>query len=214
MARKPSSSKTSSSKAEKPPQDLDATIIDAALALAADRPWSALALADIAAAAGIGLIDLYRTFRSKSAILTAFSRRIDAATIDLPADADATVHDRLFEVLMRRFDLLAPYKPGLRGLACEARRGRLDVLPLACHLPRSLRWMLEASGVSTSGLKGMVRVRLLGLAYLAAVRVWLEDDSPDLARTMAALDRALKRAEPFMRLPVSPVAAEGGEAAA
>ncbi|HLZ68131.1 MAG TPA: TetR family transcriptional regulator [Aliidongia sp.] len=214
MARKSSSSKGGSAKTANPPQDLDGTIINAALALAADRPWSGLALADIATAAGIGLIDLYRTFRSKAAILGAFSRRIDAATIELPADADATARDRLFEVLMRRFDLLAPYKPGLRGLAREACRARLDVLPLACHLPRSLRWMLEASGVSTSGLKGRVRVKLLGLAYLSTVRVWLEDDSEDLAKTMAALDRALRRAEPFMRLPGAPAGPSAGEAAA
>jgi AcrR family transcriptional regulator len=194
MARKPSSPKTS------PAKPLDAAVIDAALALAAERPWSDLALADIASAAGIGLIDLYRTFRSKPAILSAFARQIDAATVDLPGEADATPRDRLFEVLMHRLDLLAPYKPGLRGLAREARRGRLDVLAMACHLPRSLAWVLEASGVSTSGLKGVVRVRVLGLAYLATLRVWLQDDSEDLSKTMAALDKALKRAEPFLRL--------------
>ena len=146
--------------------------------------------------------------------MSAFSRRIDAATIDLPAEPDATMRDRLFEVLMHRFDLLSPYKPGLRGLAREARRGRLDVLGMACRLPRSLAWMLEASGISASGLKGMVRIKLLGLAYLATVRVWLEDDSADLAKTMAALDRALKRAEPFMRLHAAPADAPAGEAAA
>ena len=137
MARKPTS-------ATKPPRDTETIVIDAALALAAERSWHDLALADIAAAAGIGLIDLYRTFRSKPAILGALSRRIDAATIDLPAEADASAQERLFEVLMHRFDLLTPYKPGLKGLARDARRGRLDGLALACHLPRSLAWMLEA----------------------------------------------------------------------
>jgi len=31
--------------------------------------------------------------------------------------------------------------------------------------------------------------------WLATLKVWLEDDSPDLAPTMAALDRNLRRAE-------------------
>ena len=212
MARKISGSKTSSPKAAR---DLEGAVIAAALTLAADRSWSGLALADIAGAAEIGLADLYRAFPSKASILKTFAHRIDAAMIALPGEADASAHDRLFEVLMHRFDLLAEYKPGLRGLAHDARRGRLDVLALACQLPRSLGWMLEAAGISASGFKGAVRVKLLGLAYLATVRVWLEDDSPDLARTMASLDRALKRAEPFMRLRGrSPAAASGGEAVA
>lgn len=211
MARKTSGSKTSPPKTA---PDLESAVITAALTLAADRSWSGLALAEIAAAAEIGLSDLYNAFPSKAAILKSFARRIDAAMIALPGEADASAHDRLFEVLMHRFDLLADYKPGLRGLARDARRGRLDVLALACQLPRSLGWMLEAAGLSASGLKGAVRVKLLGLAYLATVRVWLEDDSADLARTMASLDRALKRAEPFMGLRGRSPAAPGGEAVA
>jgi len=214
MARKPTTAKSQPPKTPKPPADPEGAIIDAALALAADRSWSGLALADIAAAAGIGLIDLYRLFRSKPAILTAFARRVDAATISLAAEPDALPRDRLFELLMHRFDLLAPYKPGLEGLAREARRGHLDALALACHLPRSLAWTLEAAGVSASGLKGKVRVKLLGLAYLATVRIWLNDDSPDLAKTMAALDKSLKRVEPLMRFARAPTAATGGEAMA
>jgi AcrR family transcriptional regulator len=207
MARKPTSE-------TKPPPDTETAVIDAALALAAERSWHDLALADIAAAAGIGLIELHRAFRSKPAILGAFARRIDATTVALPAEADAPTRDRLFEVVMHRFDLLAPYKPGLKGLARDARRGRLDGVALACHLPRSLAWMLEISGVSAGGFKGRVRVKLLGLVYLATVRTWLRDESPDLAKTMAALDKALKRAEPFLRFDASSPAPSGDEAMA
>ena len=211
MARKTSSSKTSSSK---PVADVEEAVVTAALNLAADRSWSRLALADIATAAGVSLADLYMAFPSKGAILTTFSRRLDAAMVAAPAEAEAEARDRLFEVMMRRFDLLAPYKAGLRGLAHDARRARIDVLPLVCRLPRSLRWMLEAAGIATGGLKGAIRVRMLGLAYLATLRVWLEDDSPDLARTMASLDRALKRAAPFMGLHGRSSAAPSGEAVA
>lgn len=221
MARKPSSPKSSSdtpssktTSPEKPTRDPEIAVIDAALALAADRSWHDLALADIAAAAEVGLVELYRSFRSKPAILGAFARRIDAATIDLPAEPDVAARDRLFEVLMHRFDVLAPYKPGLKGLGRDARRGRLDGLALACHLPRSLAWMLEAAGISSSGLKGKARIKLLGLAYLATLRVWLRDDSPDLAKTMAALDTALKRVEPFLRLERPSVSTSGDAAMA
>ena len=35
----------------------------------------------------------------------------------------------------------------------------------------------------------------LGLTYASVFRVWLQDDDPGLARTMAALDRRLRRGE-------------------
>jgi hypothetical protein len=40
-----------------------------------------------------------------------------------------------------------------------------------------------------------VAVNLTAAAYGATLRVWLRDDSPDLAPTMAALDRRLRGIE-------------------
>ena len=55
--------------------------------------------------------------------------------------------------------------------------------------------MLEAAGISASGPFGLLRTKGLLAVWLAALRVWLADDSNDLSRTMAALDRYLRRAE-------------------
>ena len=41
-------------------------------------------------------------------------------------------------------------------------------------------------------------VKLTAAAYLSAMRVWQRDDSPDLARTMAALDARLRRIERWL----------------
>ncbi len=59
--------------------------------------------------------------------------------------------------------------------------------------------MLEAARLSAGGLRGLVRAKALGLAYLATMRVFLGDDSPDLAATMAALDRNLRRLDRVAR---------------
>jgi hypothetical protein len=55
--------------------------------------------------------------------------------------------------------------------------------------------MLEAAGISTDGAAGAMRVAGLGMAYAWVFRTWLEDDDPGLAKTMAALDRRLRRGE-------------------
>lgn len=195
MARKPG--------AKQAPADPVAVIITATLKLAAEKAWSEIPLAEIAAAAGLSLIELYRLFPSKLAILDALARQIDAAVLAAPADAADTPRDRLFDVLMRRFDALLPYREGLKRIARDVGRLQLDALPAGLALPRSMGWMLEAASIPAAGLRGALRARVLGFAYLAGFRVFLEDDSADLTRTMAALDRALRRAEPLLGLPKS-----------
>jgi AcrR family transcriptional regulator len=196
-----------------PPSDTKLAIVEAALRLAAERSWHEVALADIAAAAGLGVVELYRLLPSKPAILREFTRRIDLTTLDGATDPEERPRDRLFEILMRRFDALGPYKPALSRMAGDLRRLRLDLLPAAAQLPRSMSWMLEAAQIPSAGFVGAVRVKALCLAYLTVLRIFLEDDSPDLTRTMAALDRALRRAEPFMRLAGPANAAEASSPA-
>ncbi len=59
--------------------------------------------------------------------------------------------------------------------------------------------MLEAARLSAGGLRGLLRTKALGWAYLATLRVFLRDDSSDLAATMAALDRNLSRLDCLAR---------------
>jgi len=104
-------------------------IIDAAFALIAREGWRRLSLAAVAAEAGLPILTLYRDFASKPAILCGFSRRIDetvlASPLDSPAagpgaaDEDERPRDRVFDLLMRRFDALQPYREALEVLGRE-----------------------------------------------------------------------------------------------
>ncbi len=178
--------------------DIPRHLVDAALAAAAERGWRSLSLTDIAAEAKLPLSKVYPVFRSKQAILDALVRQVDERVLaGQPAawdDAD-TPRDRLFDVLMRRFDALAPYKA---GLAKVLRDTDLDPVARLCGAPRltrSMAWMLEAAGIDSHGPAGALRTQGLGLLWLGAMRVWLADDSPDMAKTMAALDARLRRAD-------------------
>src|SRR5205823_5485674 len=94
-----------------PPADRD-RIIDAALACIARQGWRRLSLADIAAEAELPILRVYRLFSSKPAILCGFFRRIDEAVLAVPPDSepDERPRDRVFDLLMRRFDALSPYR--------------------------------------------------------------------------------------------------------
>src|SRR6266566_7741568 len=178
-------------------------IIDAAFSLIAQQGWRRLSLAEIAAEAGLPILTLYRAFPSKAAILCGFSRRIDEAVLATPLDsaadaaeeADERPRDRVFDLLMRRFDALQPYRAALEVLGRELPADPIAAFCTGAGLVRSIAWMVEAAGISTVGLGGIVAVKLTAAAYLATARVWLRDDSPDLAPTMAALDRRLRGIE-------------------
>jgi hypothetical protein len=58
---------------------------------------------------------------------------------------------------------------------------------------------LEAAGIDSSGIRGLVRAKALATAWLPALRVWLSDESDDHAATMASLDRGLRRLDAVAR---------------
>lgn len=187
-------------KAQAKPTDPGMQVIEAALRLAAERGWANLALADIATAAELPLADLYASYPSKTAILVALSRHIDRQVLaGLEPGADESTRDRLFDLIMKRFDALAPHRDGLSAVARDAGRDPLAALCGLGQLARSMALMLEAAGVSSSGLTGALRTKGLGAIYLATMRDWFRDDSADKARTMAALDARLRRAEGWAR---------------
>jgi AcrR family transcriptional regulator len=179
-----------------PPSDSD-RIIDAALARIARQGWRRLSLADIAAEAGLPILRVYRLFSSKPAILRGFFRRIDEAVLAAPPEGepDERPRDRVFDLLMRRFDALTPHKAAIEVLGRELPTDPLAALAAGAGLLRSMRWMLEAAGIPGEGLGGIMAVKLTAAAYVATARVWLRDESPDLAPTMAALDRRLRGIE-------------------
>jgi AcrR family transcriptional regulator len=193
-----------------PPADEADRIIDAAFAQIATEGWRRLSLATVAAASGLSILRVYRNFPSKQAILCGFFRRIDEAVLAEPpaAEEGERPRDRLFDLMMRRFDALRPYKPALEALRRELPADPPSMLVAGAALLRSIRWMHEAADIATGGLRGAIAVRFTGAAYLAAARVWHRDDSQDLGQTMAALDARLRRVEGWLT-PTRPPRTDG-----
>ena len=173
------------------------SIIDAALEHAAENDWSTVSLDEIALMADVPLVELRRHFAAKHEIIVALARQVDADLLANLGDdlADETVRDALFDILMQRFDALEPYKPGLKRILEEARRRPDLILPVLPQLARSMTAMLEAAGQPADVTREGIRVAALSLIWLSVMRVWLEDDSADQAKTMAGLDKALGQAE-------------------
>ncbi len=172
-------------------------ILGIALKDIAQYGWENMNLCRVAKEAKLSLDELYQVFPDKSKVLQALFRKIDQATLAqvAPFADDEKTQDRLFAVVMDRFDVMREYKPVLQALWQDIWK---DPSFLLCQVPHglnSMRWMLEASGVEVSSWLGSIRIKVFTGFYLNVVYTWLSDDTEDMAATMAALDRGLKRLE-------------------
>lgn len=193
------------------------TVLDAFIGLISEKGFAEVTLRDVASAADLGLAELYRLYPDKVALAAAFMARIDAVVLAGTArqpDPEETARDRLFDVMMRRYDALKPYRAALRSIRRAGTRDPLLALALGPALRRSMAAMLEAAGLSSDGLAGAVRQNGLLAIHYAVARVFDRDDTADLSKTMAALDSRLKMAERwsqlFERYTISRAAGEAG----
>lgn len=172
-------------------------MIEAFMDLLAERSWETIGFGDIAARAGVTLAELRGQFGSKLAILAAHIKEIDREVLDGDHSdmAEEPTRERLFDVLMRRFEALAPYKESIRSLLHSARADPPLALALNNFAVTSQQWMLAAAEIPSAGPLGLLRAQGLALLYASVMSTFLEDDEPGHARTMAALDRALGRGQ-------------------
>jgi AcrR family transcriptional regulator len=176
----------------------DDPALDAFLGLVAEKGYADVALRDVAEAAGLGMADLYRLYPDKVALAAAFMARIDAEVLaGTPSrnDPEETARDRLFDVLMRRYDALRPHRAALGAIRRAGTRDPMLALALGPALRRSMAAMLEAASLPSDGLSGALRQNGLLAIHYAVSRTFDRDETADLSKTMAALDSRLKMAE-------------------
>lgn len=182
---------------ETPTGSVTDRLIDAALALAGEKGWRRLTMATIAERAGVPLHEALRVLGSRNEVLRAMGRRVDAAMLDeaLGFTETDTPRDRLFDMLMRRYDALTPLRPGVAAIIRELPTDPVTFVVSMQGVYQSMGLALEAAGLSADGLGGLAARKGLAAVYLSTMRTWAKDDSADMATTMAALDKGLDRAE-------------------
>ncbi|MDU7521452.1 MAG: TetR family transcriptional regulator [Roseomonas mucosa] len=178
----------------------EARVLDALWQVVATRGWHDVTFARIAAESGVGLDSLRSRYGTPMALLAAHARAVDRQVLSTTIPGQGgSARDRIFDLLMRRFDALQPHRAGILRLQADLRRHPLLALSLSPLLMASMAWTLEGAEVDTSGVRGLMRVQGLAGVWLAASRSWADDNSLDLGPTMAALDKALDRAEQIAR---------------
>jgi AcrR family transcriptional regulator len=179
------------------PTDKRRAIVDALMDLAARRPWHEIEINDVAKTANVSLAEFRDLFPSKGAVLGALSKQVDRQVLEGTSDdlAGEPARERVFDVMMRRFDALEPYKQALRRISGDLQYDPVSLAALNQVALNSQRFMLAAAGINTEGPLGSLKLQGAVLVYANTMRTWLDDDDPTLAKTMARLDRELRRGE-------------------
>ncbi|WP_187277206.1 TetR/AcrR family transcriptional regulator [Methylobacterium sp. WL103] len=195
--RKPAQLSAHSEAPTLPPRE---AAVEALMRLAAEQPWNDIEVGDIAREAGLSLAELRDLFPSKGAVLGGLARIIDRKVLEDDGSdlAEEPTRERLFDVLMRRLDAMTPYKPALRRIAYALRGDPLSMLALNGVALNSHRYMLAAAGIDTEGPLGRLKLQGVVIAFARVTEIWLDDDDPALARTMARLDKEIRSGERFM----------------
>jgi hypothetical protein len=172
-------------------------LADAALKLLAKTRWSDLALAQVAKAAKIPLAQLQPLAASKPVLIGLILSRIGGETAARyrPDKGSASARDRLFDVAMTWFEVLASRKPAIRSLYDGLKHDPLSLLAARGEIAAASGWLLSLAEADTGPA---VPFRAMGyaLAIARAIPAWL-DDGKDMARTMARLDGDLRRMDSF-----------------
>jgi len=192
-------------RAEREPDLLDAVMAEIARTGLRDLDRVA-----VARRAGTSVAAVYDAFPTRASITAGLGRRLDHAMLDFsPEELDPlSPRERMFELIMRRLDAALPWRPGLRRMVREMQGEPRFVLQSLCNLDRMAEWLLEVAGLPVAGPRRLLLEAALLRVYVRTFETWLRDESEDLARTLATLDRGLDR---FFRIAERIAALRDGE---
>jgi hypothetical protein len=180
-------------------------LADAAIALAGSGCWRQASLPALVRGAsgaqgGISLAACLEAGITRDRVREELERRLDRAMLAAADEAGETggrARDRLFEVLMGRFDALEEARPAWTTILMDEHGAPGHPLARAPRRALSARWALEAAGIATLGAVGAARCAGLARVLRRAEEAWLQDGA-DLSRTMRTLDEGLRQGEDLL----------------
>ena len=138
---------------------------------------------------------------NKNDLLIEFSKMIDEKVelnINIEEFENSDVKDNIFELIMMRFDAMTPFKGGLKKIINEI-KSPIILKEISQNILVSMDFYLEFSNAYDDTIFDVIKKKSLFLIYSYCFKVWLNDDSKELSKTMSELDRLLNYAEKFSK---------------
>ena len=162
------------------------------------KGWSYFSLKSLAKENKSDLESIKNFFKNKSQFLVSFSEMIDnkvLANIDKDEFNKNSIKDNLFELIMLRFENLNPYKTGLKILLSDLKKSPVELKKIMKKVLDSMDLFLEIANVKNNYLMDFIKVNIIFIIYSYVFNVWLDDQSSEMSKTMAELDKWLSKAE-------------------
>ncbi len=138
-------------------------------------------------------------FSNLAQIASAACKAIDDRVLaqleqDLKDAGQADIHEKLLEGLIQRFEHYAGKRSQMKKLFQASTTHFSLGLVLGCHLGDVIDRLIYLCGDKSVGLKRILRIKGLCAVVMRTTSKWLEDDSPDLSKTLKTLDQELTKA--------------------
>ena len=164
--------------------------------------WENFSLEKLARKELIKTEDLNLFFSDKNQLIECFSEMIDEQVIkeiDLAEFNQNSVKDNIFELIMLRFEKLDPYKKSLTILLKELKYKPRVLNKITKKIFNSLDLFLEISNAKSNYVFDFFKLNIMFIIYGYTFKIWLEDDTKDMAKTMAEVDKWLSEAEIYAK---------------
>lgn len=179
-------------------KNLQSKVAKAALELLANEAWDSLSPDKLAAQADLPLPQIQKAFPIPRSLIPAIVDWVDEKTESAEPDATAAPADTLFELLMNRFETMGSFKPSFVALAETIRRRPPEAFTFYHSFRPFLAKALLLSQPKAERRPSEAQIVCLAGIYAFTFFRWAEDKTPDMCRTMAALNGAIKSCEEFL----------------
>ena len=165
----------------------------------AQRSWSEISLAAVAEDLLLDPVQVQLLAGSKTDIIIHKVTEIDKAALmqshaDFADDPDASMHEKLLEGLLCRFEHYQPHKRQMQNLHKASLRNPTLAAQLLGQLTKTMDKLLAICGDSQPSWQRQARIEGMTGIVLSVRRDWQDDDTPDLAKTTKLLDKRLQQA--------------------
>lgn len=176
--------------AQKRKTDQTKTIVDAALFLAGKQGWDAVSLADISKKSKLPLKTVSASFGDVWAVMEKALRTLETeTTATVEKHLGDNWRDNLMEILMTRFELAQGHRDAYLAIAPAVMKHPKLVKRFGKSFYRTMERMLDLAGATCKKPFKPLGVAVMTALFLSLIHAWQEDDTPDLSKTMAAIDK-------------------------
>ena len=167
-----------------------------------DIGWEEFSLEKLSTKEKIPINDLKVFFKCKNSIVDKFSRMIDKkieSKLRIDDFKDSSKKDILFELIMMRFDEMESFKGSLVKILDVSKNKPLLISIITKNVMNTMDFFLELSNSYNNYAFDFLKKNFLFFIYSITFKTWLSDETKDLSKTMAELDKLLSTAENFQQ---------------